>query len=302
MMKKKFVMNEVTKKVVVKEAYEDFIKSRIVRNLSERSIAYYKEHLSYFFDFALFKYVTDYTRNTIDDYIVNMKEHGLKDTTINIRLRAIKVWFKWIEEVYDINMPTIKLIKEDKVIKQCYSLEEIEKLLREPNKAKFDKYRDWVMVQFLLCTGARLSSVVNVHIEDINFESRTILFRHSKNRSQYIVPLAKQLDSVLREYISVLPSEIIYLFPSQWGTQLSAIGCQQAIRRYCKERGVDNGGIHRFRHTFATNYARATHDVFRLQQLLNHSDITVSRRYVHMSSSDLAEGFDEVCIMNKVNL
>lgn len=237
----------------------------------------------------------------IDDYIIHMKQDmGLKDSTINIRLRAVRAWFVWAEEVYEIKLPTIKPIKEDKIVKECYSIEEIEKLLREPNKLKFDKYRDWVMINFLLCTGSRLSSIVNVHIEDIDFEAHTILFRHSKNRKQYIIPLAKQLEVVLKEYIAVLPSEIEFLFPTQWGTQLSTIGCQQAIRRYCKERGVEKGGMHKFRHTFATSYARQTHDVFRLQKLLNHSSLEMSRRYVNLSNEDLAEGFNEVCILNKV--
>ena len=299
-MKKKFVMNEIVKKVTTQQAYDEFIKSRIVRNLTERTLAYYKENIGYLLRFRTLKYITDYTQSDVDDYIIHMKEMGLKDTTINIRLRAIRCWFVWANEVYDnTKLPKIKNIKQDNNIKEIHSEKDLRKLLENPNKEKFDKYRDWVMINFLLCTGARLSSVVNVHIEDINFTSHTILFRHSKNRKQYIIPLAKQLEVILLEYISVLPKEIEYLFPTIFGEQLTTIGCQQAIRRYCIERGVDKHGVHIFRRQFATNYAKTTHDVFRLQQLLNHSDITMSRKYVNMSAKDLADGFDEVCILNK---
>lgn len=300
-MKKKIVMNTVTKQITTQQAYDDFIKSRIIRNVTERTIAYYKENIGYLLRFKKLPNITDYSRTIIDDYIVNMKENGLKDTTINTRIRGIRAWFVWVEEFYEVKLPQIKPIKQDKVIKQCYTIEEIEKLLENPNKLKFDRYRDWVMINFLLCTGSRLSSIVNVHVCDVDFITHTILFRHSKNRTQYVIPMAKQLEVVLKEYVSVLPLDIQYLFPTQFGTQLSTIGCQQAIRRYCKERGVEKTSIHLFRHTFATNYCKFNKNPYCLQQLLNHSSIEVSRKYVHLSVDDLTDSMNESCILNRVN-
>ena len=70
------------------------------------------------------------------------------------------------------------------------------------------------------------------------------------------------------------------------------------IGRYNRSRGVTTTGVHRFRNTYATNYVKNKGDVFHLQQLLGHSKIETTRRYVTLDIEDLKVDYDAYNILD----
>lgn len=293
----------VNKQYKVNEVIDDFISSKIIENLSERTIKHYKENINYFTRFKQVEYIDDYSKADIANYILYMKSLGITDNTINTRLRTIKVLFKFASAEYAIVLPTIKLLKVNKKVKDTHSTDELKKLLEIPNKNNFVAYRNYVMINFFIGTGARLSSVANVKIQDVDFNSNSITFNTSKNRESYRIPLAKHLADILADYIQILPTGTEYLFTKKNGTQLTNIAIQQSLRKYAKSKGIDTNlsGIHCYRRDFATTYAKESHDYMRLQRLLNHKDSTMSQYYVRITNEDLQSGFDEFSIFNKLN-
>jgi integrase/recombinase XerD len=79
-------------------------------------------------------------------------------------------------------------------------------LIKKPNLNKYlvGEYKIWSTINFLLGTGCRTETLLNVKVEDINFIKESILFRHMKTRKQITVPLSRTLKTVLREYIQVM--------------------------------------------------------------------------------------------------
>ena len=296
-------MKDLNKQYLVSEIVDDFISSKIIENLSSRTIKHYKENLNYFFRFKQVECIEDYTKSDVANYILYMKSLGISDNTINTRLRSIKVLFKFASAEYAIELPTIKLLKVDKKVKDTHSTDELKKLLEIPSKSNFVQYRNYVMVNFFIGTGARLSSVANVKIQDIDFSNNSITFNTSKNRESYRIPLAKHLADILAEYIQILPTGTEFLFTKKNGTQLTNIAIQQSLRKYAKSKGLDTNlsGIHCYRRDFATTYASASHDYMRLQRLLNHKDSTMSQYYVRITNEDLQSGFDDYSIFNKLH-
>ena len=296
-------MKDLSKQYLVSQIVDDFISSKIIENLSSRTIKHYRENLGYFFKFKQHEYINDYSKQDISNYILYMKSLGISDNTINTRLRTIKVLFKFASAEYAIELPTIKLLKVDRKVKDTHSTNELKKLLEIPNKNNFTAYRNWVMINFFIGTGARLSSVANVKIQDIDFSTNSITFNTSKNRESYRIPLAKHLGDILAEYIQILPIGTEFLFTKKNGTQLTNIAIQQSLRKYAKSKGLDTNlsGIHCYRRDFATTYASASHDYMRLQRLLNHKDSTMSQYYVRITNEDLQSGFDDYSIFNKLN-
>ena len=292
-----------SKQYLVSQIVDDFISSKIIENLSSRTIKHYRENLGYFFKFKQHEYINDYSKQDISNYILYMKSLGISDNTINTRLRTIKVLFKFASAEYAIELPTIKLLKVDRKVKDTHSTNELKKLLEIPNKNNFVAYRNWVMINFFIGTGSRLSSVANVKIQDIDFSTNIITFNTSKNRESYRIPLAKHLGDILAEYIQILPTGTEFLFTKKNGTQLTNIAIQQSLRKYAKSKGLDTNlsGIHCYRRDFATTYASASHDYMRLQRLLNHKDSTMSQYYVRITNEDLQSGFDDYSIFNKLN-
>ena len=150
------------------------------------------------------------------------------------------------------------------------------------------------MINYLVGTGNRLGTVRNLKIGDIDFDSMHIVLTKLKGRRQYIIPLSTTLAEVLREYLQYRKGEPEdYLFCTEYGGQFSISGMQGAIKRYNLSRGVTKTSMHLFRHYFAKKYILSGGDPFRLQRLLAHRTLEMTKHYVNLYSDELASGFDE---------
>ncbi len=170
-------------------------------------------------------------------------------------------------------------------------------MIKKPTKyATFVEWRSWAVVNWILATGHRAATVCEIKLGDINYSKREIYVRQTKTNKAYITPLSSALTTVIKEYVRTWRSEATdddYLFCNVGEEQLTVNALKHSITHYNRSRGVDKISVHAFRHTFAKNWIRNTGDVFRLQKLLGHSSLDMTRAYVNMFSEDLKEGFEE---------
>ena len=281
----------------IQAAFEQFQKQNQLKNLSQGTIDFYSSKARHFFNFLedTDQPVDCITEATVVDYIFSLKEKQLHDTTINTYLRMVRAFLYWCMDKGYLEHFSIQLIRADNPIKEAYTSDELERLLKTPDQktCSFAEYRNWVMVNFLLGTGCRASTLVNLKIEDINFSDGTVLFRHMKTRNQQIVPLTRALLKILEEYLGYrdgTPSDL--LFVSEYGVQLTVSALGNAVWSYNRKRGVEKTSLHLFRHTYAKLYIQAGGDPFRLQKLLGHSDLSMTRRYVALYADDLKANYD----------
>ena len=287
----------------VNDLFDEFITAKVIQNLSDRTISYYKENLGYWFRFKQVEYINDYTKLDVANYIMSLKNSKVTDNTINTRLRAIKVFFKYIESEYSLVLPKIKLLKTSTKCKQIHSIDNLKKLLEEPNFKNFVQYRNWIMVQVMLSTGARLSSIQNLRIKDVDFNDAYITYEHSKNGESYSVPLDSHIEDALKAFIDTLPKTAEYVFCTKQGKQLTTISIQSSIKRYCESKGLNKGFCytHILRRQFATNIAKETKDYILLQKLLAHKTPYMSMHYVNITNNDAKDAIDRYSIFNKLN-
>lgn len=190
----------------------------------------------------------------------------------------------------------IKLPKADKKIKETYTDEELKKLLKKPNlkRCEFNEYKTWVFSNYLLATGNRISTVLNLQIRDLDFDNNVIQLNKMKNRKAQIVPMASSLAVILKEYLTYRKGELDdYVFCNSYGGQGEIRSYQEMLAKYNKARGVSKTSAHLYRHTFAKRWILNGGDIFRLQKLLGHSDLTVVKEYVNMFSSDLSKDYSD---------
>jgi len=149
-------------------------------------------------------------------------------------------------------------------------------------------------VNYLLSTGNRVNTIVNLKVGNIDFENGLIMLEKTKNRKQQITPMSKTLHRILGEYIQYRKGGLNdYLFCTIYGEKLTTNAIGNSIRKYNIRRGVSKTSIHLFRHTFAKNWILAGGDIFRLQKILGHSSMDIVREYVNMFSDDLQRDFDK---------
>lgn len=282
----------------IQEAFDLFIRKCRIKNLTDLSISSYEKKMVHFYEFIdKSEPITAVTKDTVDDYILWLRENTeANDITINSYLRSVRAFLYFCME--DRYIPTFKiqLIKAEKKIKETYTEDELMRLLEKPDvdNCTFSCYKTWVFENFLLGTGNRISTALDLHIGDINFQSGVIILRKTKNRKQQIIPLSATLAEILQEYLQIRGGEAEdYLFCNEYGEQASCRTYQQLVRRYNRKRGVEKTSCHGFRHTFAKNWVISGGDCFRLQKILGHSDLTVTREYVAMFGQDLQMDFEK---------
>jgi integrase/recombinase XerD len=234
----------------------------------------------------------------------NLNE-GMKPTTLNHYLRAIRAFLYWCMEQQYVRQFKIKLVAEQEVVKQTYSDADCIRLLTKPYKnASFVEWRTWAIINWVLATGNRASTICNIKIGDVSFAKKELIINRAKNNRASILPLSSALANCLQEYTKMWlynfgPND--WLFPSSTtAEQLTVNALKHSLRRYNLGRGVELTSIHAFRHTFAKNWIRNTGDVFRLQKILGHSTLEMTRRYVNMFSEDLKEGYEEFSPLDKL--
>ena len=267
----------------LEEAFDEFLCSCKDRGLSDGSIASYREKVELFLKY------TDVNVEDLDNEVVYefrdwLKTHrNFNDVSTNTTFRTINVFFKFIHEEYQVPLFHLDYVKETKKIKQIFSSDDIKKLIKQPNldHCTYSELRDWCIVNIVLNTGVRASSIVNVKIEVIVFKAKTIHFRHMKNRQAQLFPLKKDTLKIIRLYLDCVEDELDdYMFINSEHKQLTSKQLSVSFQRYCKNRNVKITSFHCLRHLFATQLLKQTNNIHLVSKTLGHSSVAVTERYV----------------------
>ena len=285
-------------KISLKNGFDKFILHCKVKNLSDMTIRYYKDGYGFFTAYLEKKdiYLENINKKMIDNYVLYMRSQGLRDTTINTRIRSIRAILYFLMEEGDLGYFKIKLIVQTQENKKLYTDKEIEKLLKKPNKKKctFAEFRTWALENFLVATGVRSRSARNVKIEDLDFEKDLIYIDTVKNRKPLVIPMSIALKKVLIEYLAIRKgSSEDYVFCNLEGKQLTKDALNNIISKYNKQRGVEKTGVHLFRHYYAKNYIQNGGDCLKLQKLLGHTTLEMTKIYVELYGNDLQKDYNK---------
>lgn len=282
------------------EAFDKFIRKCKVKNLTEKSIRSYEQKIRPFKEFVSKNEIefSDINGDTIDDFIVWVREnHNANDISVNSYLRTVRAFTYYCMDNNYLTQFKVHIPKATKKMKETYTDRELGILLKKPNKkdCTFTEFKTWAFENFLLGTGVRLSTALDIKIKDIRFDDDLIFLGQTKSRVQQYVPLSKTLTLILKEYLEVRGGDYDdYLFCNNYGKKANERTFQQMVQNYNKARGIDRSSVHAFRHTYARLYILNGGNAFILQKLMGHSDISVTKEYVDLFGSDLAVGYDRL--------
>lgn len=287
------------KEFTIQEAIEHFLKKCTAKNLSQQTVRVYKDRLRVFQGYLgedETAQVSEITIDIVDDYTLHLKETGNRnDVTVTSHLRDLRVFLYFCMNEGQLQPFKIKLPKVDKQIKETYSDEELKALLKKPNikTCDFSEYKIWVLTNYLMATGSRISSILNIKIGDLDFDNALIQVNITKNRKAQIVPMSATLATVLQEYLVYRKGEVTdYLFCNSFGDKADIRTFQTMLAKYNNSRGVTKTSAHLYRHTFAKKWILNGGDIFRLQKILGHSDLTMVREYVNMFGNEISLDFN----------
>ena len=276
------------------EAAEEFFRYNKAKNLSEDTQDAYKRRINKFIKFyGATEAISNIRQKDLDEFMYELSESGIKPITIKTDMRHLRTFINFCASRGYMENLIVPMPRVEETVKETYSNEELKLLLAKPQGNNWVEYRDWVMVNYFFSTGQRLSTVLNIKVNELDLTNHQVKLSHNKDKRQKYMPLSSALVEVLREYIymSGLESED-WLFPEYEGGQLKKRSAQSSIAEYNLSRGVEKTSIHLFRHTFAKTYITNGGNPAKLQKLLNHKTIHMTMHYVNLYGEDISSDLD----------
>lgn len=286
------------------EGCEEYFLDCKARNLRKDTVRHYKDSskqiMKYIGEDILIK---DIDKEVIDDFIIQMQENPkLNDMSLYTYARDFKTLMYFFMRKEYIPTFKIKIPKADKQPVETYSDRELQVLLKKPNlrQCTFTEYKVWVMTNFLLSTGVRQRSLINIKIKDLDIGNSVVYINVTKNRKPLIIPLNKDIKRILQEYLKYRKGEAEdYLFCNVFGKQLVRSTVYHSFYEYNKSRGIEKTGMHRYRHTFAKKWVLAGGNVVTLQKILGHSSLDTTQNYLNLLVSDIQKEIEEFNILQE---
>ncbi|TFB08073.1 tyrosine recombinase XerC [Candidatus Atribacteria bacterium MT.SAG.1] len=284
--------------------YVFFLKNE--KNYSNNTIISYKNDLiqllNYLRDYKILKKnnVQYIDRSILRKYIVYLKSCDYSARSISRKISVIRSFFKFLsrEDVVKIN-PTINLItpKIEKKLPYFLYLQEVEKLIETPPLDTIFGIRDRAILELLYGTGMRVGELVNLNINDIDLDEKTIRV-FGKGSKERILPLGDPSIKAVQEYltgrnlfrknISINKNDLNTLLLNRFGGRLSARSIRRIIIKYMKMAGLNKKiSPHVLRHSFATHLLGGGADLRSVQELLGHESLSTTQIYTHITKERL---------------
>lgn len=294
----------VTNDITFYEGCEEYILDCKARNLRNGTLRHYtdssKQIMKYIGEDTLIK---DIDKEMIENFIIQLRENPLlNDMSLYTYARDFKTLMYFFMRKEYIPTFKIKIPKADKQPIETYTDRELQILLKKPNlrQCSFTEYKVWVMTNFLLSTGIRQNSLVNIKIKDLDFDNSVVYVNVTKNRKPLIIPLNADIKKILQEYLKYRKGEAEeYLFCNAFGKQLVRSTVYHEFYDYNKARGVEKTGMHRYRHTFAKKWILIGGNVVTLQKVLGHSSLDITQNYLNLLVSDIQKDVEEFNILRE---
>jgi integrase/recombinase XerD len=295
-------------KITIADATIQFLHDCRARGLSLRTEIYYQESINKFTrTMKTVDEVKKIDKVMYDNYLVALRGSNAKPQTILSNVKGLRVFLNWCFKLDYLKPFFMIKPKATKEVKETYTDEELKKLLTKPSKKEietsFTDYRTWVMINYLMATGNRASTMVNLKVKDVDLFGGFATLRTTKNNKDQIIPLASTITKILIEYIKLSQlSPDDWLFPSVYNQCLAINAVHSAIKRYNNKHGVLTQGTHLFRHTFAKKWIMGGGDIFSLQKMMGHADLEILQEYVHLFSVDVKVKNDQFNPLNNIVL
>ena len=164
---------------------------------------------------------------------------------------------------------------------------------------KFEGIRNEAIIMTFLFTGLRLRELLNLEVLDVNLEDETIFVRKGKGSKDRIVPIHPRLLPVLRGYVSEHKKQG---GASRWfftgiksDKRLGAKNVQEICRKISMASGI-KFTPHMLRHTFGRLATDGDLNLYKLKEIMGHSDVSTTQIYLSVSKNSLKESFSKICL------
>ena len=241
---------------------------------------------------------------TVREYLGSLHRR-FKRSTIARKLSALRSFFLFLERTgVGTENPAADVMtpKLEKYIPSYLPVDDVFRLLERPEREKALGLRDLAILEVLYSCGLRVSELVTLKIDGVDFEERLVRVI-GKGDKERIVPIGRKAIRALKAYLEAVrflrkkpmgDSPEAPLFINFRGSALSARSIGRIVKRYATESGLPAEiSPHSMRHSFATHLLDGGADLRSVQELLGHESLSTTQKYTHVSLDRLMEVYDK---------
>lgn len=223
---------------------------------------------------------------TIRAYVEQLKKEGCANSSVARSIVSVRNYYKYlIKNDFVQNDPTayFSIPKIKRNIPQILSIEEIDKLLNEPDESTDKGCRDKAMLELMYATGIKISELLNLTIYDINLEMLYIRCNNGK-KNERVIPIGSHAVRCLSLYLKIRSNinvnNLSLLFLNIKSAKMTRQGFWKIIKEYAKMTNIQKTiNSYTIRHSFAVHLLQNGAGMSSVQQLLGHNSMSTTQIY-----------------------
>jgi integrase/recombinase XerD len=275
--------------------------ARVEKGLAANTVSAYRRDLVKFGGFAQ-KHklpLETVSRNDLVDFLAELYRQKLDSKSVARHLVSLRNFFRFAQVQELVSADPAMHLESPKIRRALpghLRLEEVERLLAQPDSKTPLGLRDRAMLEVLYSAGLRVSELVGLHVNDVDTKVGCVRCI-GKGDKERIVPLGKKALGTVEKYLRSARGQLIgkavgcaALFVNRRGRALSRVGVWKILSSYGRRAGFRVALTpHMLRHSFATHLLERGADLRSVQLMLGHADISTTQIYTHVVEERLKQ-------------
>jgi integrase/recombinase XerD len=274
---------------------------KVEKGLSSNTVEAYQRDLVKFTDFAKKRKLSleAIRRDDLVDFLAGLYRQKLESKTVARHLVTLRNFFRFAQMQEVIPEDPSLHLESPKIRRSLpgyLRLEEVERLLLQPDAKTPLGQRDKAMLEVLYSTGLRVSELIGLRVSDLDASVGCVRCI-GKGDKERIVPVGKRALSMVEKYLHDARPKLLgkvtgtaALFLNRRGRQLTRVGVWKILSQYGRRAGLRVALTpHMLRHSFATHLLERGADLRSVQLMLGHSDISTTQIYTHVVEERLKQ-------------
>lgn len=285
------------------DAYLDHL--RVEKRLAANTLEAYGRDLADFVTWAEARQGRRTTELTEDDlrlYFTRLKGRGISSRSVARKMSSVRGLYRyWLRSGVIDGDPAqeLEVPKPARGLPRDLTLDEVERLLGQPDPDTPLGARDGALLEVLYATGLRVSELLGLCLQDLNLEVGFVV-AYGKGKKERLVPLGEAARERLNRYLTRIrpglcrAGKVPQVFLNRSGRPLSRQGFWKRLNRYALTAGITSPvSPHVLRHSFATHLLERGADLRSLQMLLGHASISTTQIYTHLNRERLKRIYEQ---------
>ena len=269
----------------ISQGLDDFLNAKLAANRKQPTINKYKRAIGKVLRVTGDVPLTHVQSKQVRRVMARMRERGLSASTMETYYIAIKAFFTWCSEEYEIDHNPMQRVERPSVPRRLppfLTTEEVQRLFWAAKHETRNVRKNLAILTVFLDTGIRRGELCNLRISDIDLPHRQMRV-FGKDQDERLVPFSDRTTLALIAYWSGRVDQ----YPSAFhglGGSLTTSGVSSIIRRLGEKAGIDKSvRPHLLRHTFAHRWITGGGDLESLRRILGHGSLAVTQRYAGLA-------------------